>query len=663
MADRTAATQAPLFVLSFRHRDELATILGEAGWPVIAARRSSGADRRWLASGAAVAVVDARGAVAEAVAATELLAGPVGACGGALLVVVARGHSDRLGDFLLAGATQFVTSPMDDTELVAAVRFAEAQAGRGGADWRQIAEREGALGWRYDPAGSTIALAPGLAAMLDAATARPLELLRRLRPDERRAAYAAIRRLRAGALTTAFAHDMPGMGRGIAHLRREPRGGRIEAVIEPVHEGADIEIAREDGLTGAGDAATARRWIDRRLAAGRSIAAIFVSLTQFGIVNTAYGKATGDSLLRAVARRLVEAAHETLGRATLVSRIGGSDFAVITDDGLSRVELAAAQIETLLARPFVAGGNTAPLGARIAVLESGNGDDATVFLRRGGERLADMRSGRGNDATPRSETVARQSIGQLALDLRRALGEGEIETLFQPQVAIGSGVITGVEALARWRHPALGEIGAEMLFAAAERAGLGIALSDHVQEVALRAAAAWPAILSGLRLSINVTAEDVARAGFADLILRRIDASGFPRSRLTVEVTESGLIAELGNAALLLAELRTAGCRVAIDDFGTGYSSLAYLKALPLDYLKIDRALTQDIAGSVRDRIVVRGVIDMARSLGLSVIAEGVESREQADLLAQEGCQYYQGFLCAGPLTTAALEGLVGEAA
>jgi EAL domain-containing protein (putative c-di-GMP-specific phosphodiesterase class I) len=217
----------------------------------------------------------------------------------------------------------------------------------------------------------------------------------------------------------------------------------------------------------------------------------------------------------------------------------------------------------------------------------------------------------------------------------------------------------GVEALARWRHPALGELGAETLFASADHAGLGSVLSDHVQKRALDSAAAWKAPLDALRLSINVTAEDVGRPGFADRLLGMIDAAGFPRSRLTVEITESGLIAELGEAAGLLAELRRAGCRVAIDDFGTGYSSLAYLKALPLDYLKIDRQLSQDIAGSARDRVVVRGVIDMARSLGLSVIAEGVETPEQLDLLAKEGCQYFQGYLCAPPVDAGALAELL----
>ncbi len=217
----------------------------------------------------------------------------------------------------------------------------------------------------------------------------------------------------------------------------------------------------------------------------------------------------------------------------------------------------------------------------------------------------------------------------------------------------------GVEALARWEHGEHGTIGAETLFAAAARADLEIGLSDHIQRLALERAAAWPAALSGLRLSLNLTAADIARPGFADLFLDRVDASGFPRNRLTLEITESGLIDDLGNAAALLTTLRGAGCRVAIDDFGTGYSSLAYLKALPLDYLKIDKKLAQDITGTTRDRVVVRGVIEMARSLGLTVVAEGVETMEQLDLLAKEGCQIYQGYLCSGAVTGTALEELL----
>ncbi|HLL58816.1 MAG TPA: EAL domain-containing protein, partial [Allosphingosinicella sp.] len=248
---------------------------------------------------------------------------------------------------------------------------------------------------------------------------------------------------------------------------------------------------------------------------------------------------------------------------------------------------------------------------------------------------------------------------QLEIDLRRALDQGEIEILFQPQVSITTGRIEGAEALARWRHPQYGELGAVTLFNVAARSDYLVQLSDHVQRKAITAAAAWPDALSRLRLSVNITAADIVRPGFASQFIELVEESDFDAKRLTVEVTESGLIEDLNAAAYLLATLREGGLRVAIDDFGTGYSSLAYLKALPLDYLKIDKRLCEDITGSPRDRIVVRSVIDMARSLGLGVIAEGVETEEQLGLLAQEGCNLYQGFLCSRPVDTAALVALV----
>ena len=212
-----------------------------------------------------------------------------------------------------------------------------------------------------------------------------------------------------------------------------------------------------------------------------------------------------------------------------------------------------------------------------------------------------------------------------------------------------------MEALARWHHPELGSLGAERLFAAADHAGIALALSDHIQRLVLAQVAAWPAGLGHLRVSLNLTPGDLARPGFAETFLDRVDAAGVPRGRLTLEITETGLMADLPAAAALLGRLRGAGCRVAIDDFGTGYSSLAWLKALPVDYLKLDKSLAQDIAGSERDRVVVRGAIDMARSLGLAVVAEGIETEEQRALLAAEGCATYQGFLLSEPLDEAGL--------
>jgi EAL domain-containing protein (putative c-di-GMP-specific phosphodiesterase class I) len=243
--------------------------------------------------------------------------------------------------------------------------------------------------------------------------------------------------------------------------------------------------------------------------------------------------------------------------------------------------------------------------------------------------------------------------------LKKAIDEGEIELLFQPQVEVATGRIVGAEALARWRQPGRAEIGAETLFEAAAQAELSGELSGHVHGQAVAAAAHWPPALSHLQLSVNITAADTVSPAFAAGLLATLDETGLDPRRLTVEITETELIEHLDRAAATLAELRERGLRVALDDFGTGYSSLLYLKKLPLDTLKIDRRLTEDIAGSERDRIVVRSVLAMARALGLDVVAEGVESQEQLRLLREEGCDFYQGFLCSPPVNSKELARLV----
>jgi EAL domain-containing protein (putative c-di-GMP-specific phosphodiesterase class I) len=243
--------------------------------------------------------------------------------------------------------------------------------------------------------------------------------------------------------------------------------------------------------------------------------------------------------------------------------------------------------------------------------------------------------------------------------LRLALDRGDIGIVYQPQYDSFTDAIVGVEALARWNHPELGQLDAGTLFEAADRSDYLLPLSLHIQRAALAEAGKWPASLNGLRLSINVTAADLAQDDFVPALLRMVDESGFPHHRLTVEITETGLIENIDRAAVILQSLRHEGLWVAIDDFGTGYSSLAYLKSLHPDYLKIDHSLSRDILGTPRDRIILRAVIAMARSLALTVIVEGIENEQQLTLLAREGCQIYQGFLRSPPVTTAGLVDLV----
>ena len=230
--------------------------------------------------------------------------------------------------------------------------------------------------------------------------------------------------------------------------------------------------------------------------------------------------------------------------------------------------------------------------------------------------------------------------------LEAVIAYQRIGLLFQPQIDPVSGAIVGVEALARWDGAAT----PEQLFERAAAAGLAERLSRLVQRKALRAAATWEGALKGLHVSINLLPQDLARSGYDQWLLEEIELAGIDPRRITVEITESALLADSAAIAERLGRLRATGVRVAVDDFGTGYSSLAYLTSLPLDMLKIDRGLIADIVGGKRDRIVVKAMIALARELDLKVVVEGVESTAQLGLLADWGCDLYQGFLGAGPL-------------
>jgi diguanylate cyclase (GGDEF)-like protein len=666
---------APLFILSFRHRDELTALAQRAGWQPIAARRGDHAEARFIASGAEVAVVDARGALAEGREGVRALADPAEANSAALLVLLSRTDEAALEELHAAGATHFLVSPFSEAQLLHAVHFAQRHAERVGG--RRPIRRGGETGdspsWTWRRGSQTVELSPALArraGLGEEAGQRIslMELFRRLDVDGRRAARDAVDRLIATGQSTAFAHaDVETDGVRLAHhLRIESDAvvGRTETIL-PI-EGPALQS--RDPMTGVRDARAARAWIERQLVPGAeaepALVVLLLAVSRFDTINAAFGRSTGDAVLQAAARR-IERYVEADGRRRLVARLAGAEFAVLlaAPASLGEGRFLAGQLVEALGRPFMSGDHVVTLGSRVGVAASQPGDDAAALLRRASAALAEAKAGEGGpvhvlDAGAASDNALSD---RLEIDLRRALDKDEIEILFQPQVAVASRRIVGAEALARWRHPEYGELGAATLFGVAERSDYIAQLSDHVQRKAVTAAAAWPASLSHLRLSVNITAADIVRPGFAAQFLTLVEESGFDPARLTVEVTESGLIEDLAAAAALLAGLRQGGLRVAIDDFGTGYSSLAYLKALPLDYLKIDKRLVEDIAGSPRDQVVVRGVIDMARSLGLEVIGEGVETEEQLALLAREGCTLYQGFLCSPPVDAETLEALVAD--
>ena len=675
----------PVFILSPNDREALSLLAMQAGWKPVAARRQERAESRYLGSLARTALVDLRGvAEPEAIALVGSLAEAVEASGGAMLMLVDEVLERALPRLMAAGGTHFLIGDVTRDRLAAAFasadKLAERLVGNLTAMRNRHAVRRGdALFWRWSGTERVLSISPALASMLtkmapgvDHTRWRVSDMVRLLERPERAGAISAIRHAVEDLMPSAFAHGVPGQPglRLVQHIYPDPNGfsGEIEELDAPRR----MESRDRDFMTGLANRQSALGWMNAVQDGGERVIALLIGLTGFERVNAAYGQIVGDAMLGRVAMRLSRLATAVGGRDPLVARIAGAEFliAMRADADLSeaalieRAALIAPEVIGDIDRPFNAGDHLIRLSARGGIAISTGEDSAEAMLRRASSALADAKRSSGQGGL-RVRFAEGQSVAlhhdRIDSDLRLALDRGEIQILFQPQYAMSDDRIVGVEALARWQHPVHGEIGAGTLFAIAERSDFVLPLSDHIHARALAEAAGWPEALADLRLAINVTAADIAQPDFLESLLAMLDEAGIARHRLTLEITEGGLIENMGAAAALLTRLRGAGFMVAIDDFGTGYSSLAYLKSLPLDYLKIDSTIAQDIVGSPRDRIIVRAIIDMARSLDLGVIAEGVETEQQLALLARAGCDSYQGFLRAPPMDSGALVALVEQ--
>jgi len=426
--------------------------------------------------------------------------------------------------------------------------------------------------------------------------------------------------------------------------------------------------AERDPLTGLAGIAAVRARLDqwngqkRGEGEGTRLHALLLGLRRFDTVNLAYGQSAGDAALIAVAARITQFAGRELDGPWLAARTGGSNFILIANEACSRQrwQLFAGQLADLLARPIVLPGAEVRLSPRAALLRGVGGEGAESVLDRLSQTFENMgrQSSRRLAWADGETTRPGRTSAQLEADLLHAIDGGQIEVVFQPQFALPEDVLTGAEALARWNHPRLGRIGAGALFAIAERADHVAPLSSHIARLALESAKAWAA---KLRLSLNVTPIELASEGFSAELLSILDETGFPCSQLTLEVTEQALVSDIALAARTLALLSDKGVRVGLDDFGAGFCNFRYLKLLPLHYLKLDRSMIDGITGEGRDLAVFRAILAMAKALGLQVIAEGIETEAQRLAIAREGCDFYQGFLRAKPLSALAFSALAGR--
>lgn len=386
--------------------------------------------------------------------------------------------------------------------------------------------------------------------------------------------------------------------------------------------------------------------------AGRSATLLLLGIRDLKQINDLHGRNVGNSVITAVGERLAEQAR-TIAGIVLVARMPGREFLLIIDHGDG-----SAAPETLARRLLVAmEGDLGPEGldihisARIGIATTQPGLSGEDLLERARQALASAYSRKGKRYALADDNVSKSRTPHALLDkeLRTALEERQIALFLQPQFSVADESLTGGEALARWHHPHLGEIGADALFAAADRCDLREELSQLVQQQAIAAAACWPASFGNLRLSINLGADELTD-DYTARLFGLLGEYRFPADRLTLELTEESLVRDIDMATAQLQNLRNHGVRIALDDFGTGYSSLAYLKTLPVDYLKLDKALVPDIGGEGKDRIIARAIIAMGKALGVKIIAEGVERESELELLRAEGCDYFQGYLRSQPL-------------
>lgn len=391
-----------------------------------------------------------------------------------------------------------------------------------------------------------------------------------------------------------------------------------------------------------------------------------VGLDRFKQVNEALGRAAGDAVLRQVAERLTG----SLGHGDRLARLGGDEFGMIVAtpetervDTTALAERARAAVcaAVAMAAPDAPVTVTASVGVAPATATA---EDAETLIKAAHTALH-IAKGAGRDTfRVFDEAMHAQSAHALDLEgaLRLALERGEFVLHYQPKMHIATGEWSGLEALLRWERPGHGLMPPGEFIAALEETGLIVPVGAWVIDATCRQLEAWSGSAMGdLGVAVNVSGRQFLQAGFVESVARTAAAHGIPMSLLDIEITESSLLARNGETDRVLRELRALGSRIAVDDFGTGYSSLAYLRRFPIGTLKIDIQFVRDISVEPGGGAIAVAIIAMAQSLGMQVVAEGVETLEQLEFLRAHACDQIQGYYCSRPLPVAALELLRAE--
>jgi diguanylate cyclase (GGDEF)-like protein len=454
-------------------------------------------------------------------------------------------------------------------------------------------------------------------------------------------------------------------GQTQVHERARPNGLVLEVRTVPLADGgfvrtftditkrkaAEAEVARlarHDVLTGLPNRALFHETLERSLAdivqRGGACAVLYLDLDGFKSVNDSLGHQAGDELLRRVAAGLRGIAGDGA-----VARLGGDEFAVLSAGGAAEAGALAERLIALFDSPFSVGGHRVGVGLSVGIaLAPEHGTDAEPLYRRADLALYRAKAeGRGTYRifTPAMDEEAEERR-VLERDLRQALDDNTLGLHYQPQVDGHTGALVGFEALLRWTHPVRGSVSPNLFVPLAEETGLIVALGDWVLREACREAAQWA---QPLKVAVNLSPRQFQKPDLPETVLAILAETGLSPDRLELEVTESIIINDMARAVGILRRLKSYGIRISMDDFGTGYASLATLQAFPFDKLKIDRSFVAQLGTGPQAAVIVRAVLSLGRSLGMGVVAEGVETHAQMKFLTEEACGEMQGYLFGRP--------------
>jgi len=434
-----------------------------------------------------------------------------------------------------------------------------------------------------------------------------------------------------------------------------PTPGQFATIFEDITSRKQVEqkiqqLAFFDPLTGLPNRTLLIDRLGQVMAqavrSGQMAAVLFLDIDRFKAVNDSFGHASGDQMLKVVAERLMAC----IRKSDTVARVGGDEFVVILTsvDTQQDVVVTAEKILATFSAPLLLEGHevfgSGSLGIAIYPVD---GQEVSTLLKNADMAMYRAKELGRNTFQFYTEEMNIQTMQRLLLcnDLRRALERGEFSLDYQPQIDLASGRITGLEALLRWRHPELGNIPPDQFIPLAEETGLINAIGHWVLATACRQVVALQrAGHVGLKIAVNLSAQQFKQAGLIPMIAETLAATGLAAGCLELELTESTIMTSAESNRQTLRNLKELGIQLAIDDFGTGYSSLGYLKHFPIDRLKIDRSFVHDIIGSADAAAIVEAIITLARTLHIKVIAEGVETRQQMDFLRERGCEEVQGY-------------------